>query len=62
MTNDQAEPLAEKQQLNVYLPRSLIQRVKIAAIESGVSYSSYVEKVLSEHLERRDAGGADARR
>jgi predicted DNA binding CopG/RHH family protein len=54
--------VAEKQQLNVYLPVSLIRRVKIAAIESGVSYSSYVERVLSEHLERRDAARTKRRR
>lgn len=46
--------MSEKQQLNVYLPADLVRRIKIAAIEADLSYSTYVERTLQEHLDEVD--------
>ena len=41
-----------KVQFNVYLPSSLVKRIKHRAIDEGESLSAYVEHALEQHLER----------
>jgi predicted HicB family RNase H-like nuclease len=41
-----------KQQFNIYLPADLVRRIKHAAVDSDLSLSVYVERVLEEHLRR----------
>jgi predicted HicB family RNase H-like nuclease len=41
-----------KVQFNVYLPPSLVKRIKHMAIDTGESLSAYVERALEQHLER----------
>jgi predicted HicB family RNase H-like nuclease len=43
-----------KQQFNIYLPADLVRRVKHAAVDADLSLSVYVERVLEEHLGRRE--------
>jgi predicted HicB family RNase H-like nuclease len=40
-----------KVQFNVYLPPSLVKRIKHRAIDEGESLSAYVERALEQHLE-----------
>ncbi|MFC9252363.1 CopG family transcriptional regulator [Amycolatopsis thailandensis] len=40
----------EKRQFNVYLPPDLIKRVKHASVDADESLSSFVERVLEDHL------------
>jgi predicted HicB family RNase H-like nuclease len=47
-----AEPPAEKQQFNIYLPPELIRRVKHAAVDEATSLSKLVEDALIAHLDR----------
>jgi predicted HicB family RNase H-like nuclease len=47
----------EKQQFNIYLPATLVREVKHAAIDAGLSLSSYVETALRRHLESAADGG-----
>jgi predicted HicB family RNase H-like nuclease len=41
-----------KVQFNVYLPPTLVKRIKHKAIDAGESLSTYVEHALEQHLER----------
>jgi predicted HicB family RNase H-like nuclease len=41
---------APKVQFNVYLPPSLVKRIKHRAIDEGESLSAYVEHALEQHL------------
>lgn len=40
-----------KIQFNIYLPATLVRRVKHAAVDDEISLSAFVEKALEEHLE-----------
>ena len=44
----------EKTQFNVYLPPALVKRVKHAAIEEGMSLSTYVEEALTQVLNSKE--------
>jgi predicted HicB family RNase H-like nuclease len=45
-----AVPAVEKQQFNIYLPASLIRRVKHASVDADQSLSAFVERALEEYL------------
>jgi predicted HicB family RNase H-like nuclease len=45
-------PAVEKQQFNIYLPASLIRRVKHASVDADQSLSAFVERALEEYLRR----------
>jgi predicted HicB family RNase H-like nuclease len=45
---------AAKVQFNVYLPPTLVKRIKHRAIDEGESLSAYVERALAGHLERTE--------
>jgi predicted HicB family RNase H-like nuclease len=47
-----AEP---KKQFNIYLPESLIRRVKHAAVDANQSLSVFVEHLLEAQLEREES-------
>jgi predicted HicB family RNase H-like nuclease len=47
-------PEDSKQQFNVYLPASLVRRVKHAAIDANQSLSLLVEQALTAHLSHRE--------
>jgi predicted HicB family RNase H-like nuclease len=55
MTEAERKPIT-KVQFNVYLPPSLVKRIKHRAIDEGESVSAYVERALEQHLE--DTGEA----
>ena len=44
--------MTEKTQFNIYLPPDLVKQVKHAAIEHGMSLSSFVEAALTEALNK----------
>ncbi len=46
----------DKAQFNVYLPRELIRRVKIASIDVDCSLSQFVEEALLARLARAEQG------
>lgn len=45
--------MADKTQFNVYLPPQLVKLVKHAAIERGLSLSSFVEEALTQALNKK---------
>lgn len=45
-------PSADKRQLNVYVSKELIKRVKHACIDSGDSLSDFVEKALEDYINK----------
>lgn len=47
--------MAEKTQFNVYLPPEVVKAVKHAAIERGLSLSSFVEEALTQALNKEDS-------
>jgi predicted HicB family RNase H-like nuclease len=49
-----AQETREKQQFNVYLPPTLIRRVKHAAVDQRVSLSRIVELALLAYLDRQE--------
>ncbi|MCO4236721.1 ribbon-helix-helix domain-containing protein [Pseudarthrobacter raffinosi] len=44
--------MADKTQSNIYLPTDLVKQVKHAAIERGLSLSSFVEETLTQALNK----------
>ncbi len=42
---------ADKVQFNVYLTADLVREVKHACVDSGMSLSAFVERVLQSHLD-----------
>ncbi len=46
--------VAGKQQFNVWLPGTLVKRVKHASVDANVSLSVFVEQALEQHLRRLD--------
>lgn len=51
MVDDAREPT---KQFNVYVPASLVKRVKLHAVEHERSLSSITEQALREYLDRAD--------
>jgi hypothetical protein len=52
MSPHQMNNSSSKQQLNIYLPPSLVISVKHAAIDMDVSLSAFVEAALKLYLEQ----------
>ncbi len=52
--------MSEKRQFNVYLPGTLIHRVKLMALNREASLSSFVERALETWLERLEGEGKEA--
>ena len=46
--------MTEKTQFNIYLPTALVKQVKHAAIERGMSLSSFVEETLADALNNKE--------
>lgn len=46
--------MTEKTQFNIYLPAALVKQVKHAAIERGMSLSSFVEETLTQALNNKE--------
>ncbi|MEV6638797.1 CopG family transcriptional regulator [Amycolatopsis sp. NPDC051371] len=47
-------PPDAKRQFSVYLPVELIRRVKHASVDADESLSSFVERVLEDHLRQSE--------
>ena len=44
----------EKQQFNIYIPRALVRRLKLNAVEANMPLSRYVEQILLRGLDNMD--------
>ena len=52
-------PADEKQQFNIYLPATLVRRVKHASVDANQSLSAFVETALEAYLQQLDRQHGD---
>lgn len=47
--------VAGKQQFNIWLPGTLVKRIKHASVDANVSLSVFVERALEQHLDQLES-------